>query len=105
MQPGLRSLNVALAAAMVLGEALRQTDGFPADERAADDPPTSLAERKARAAAWFDELRDRICAAFERSRTSYAGAARRAAPPGRFERKPWQREPRTATTAAAASCR
>ncbi len=28
MQPGLRSMNVALAAAMVLGEALRQTDGF-----------------------------------------------------------------------------
>lgn len=26
---GLRSLNVAAAAAMVLGEALRQTDGFP----------------------------------------------------------------------------
>ena len=30
MQPGLRSLNVALAAAMVLGEALRQTKRFPA---------------------------------------------------------------------------
>ncbi|MGN8112970.1 tRNA (cytidine(34)-2'-O)-methyltransferase [Labrys sp. 22185] len=29
MRPGLRSLNVAVAAAMVLGEALRQTDGFP----------------------------------------------------------------------------
>lgn len=28
--PGLRSLNVAQAAAMVLGEALRQTEGFPA---------------------------------------------------------------------------
>lgn len=27
-----RSLNVAIAAAMVLGEALRQLDGFPADE-------------------------------------------------------------------------
>jgi tRNA (cytidine/uridine-2'-O-)-methyltransferase len=27
---GLRSLNVAVALAMVLGEALRQTDGFPA---------------------------------------------------------------------------
>ncbi len=27
--PGLRSLNVATAAAMVLGEALRQTGGFP----------------------------------------------------------------------------
>jgi len=28
MRPGLRSLNVALAAAMAAGEALRQTDGF-----------------------------------------------------------------------------
>lgn len=29
MRPGLRSLNVALAAALVLGEALRQTGGWP----------------------------------------------------------------------------
>ena len=29
MAKGLRSINVAQAAAMVLGEALRQTDGFP----------------------------------------------------------------------------
>jgi tRNA (cytidine/uridine-2'-O-)-methyltransferase len=29
MKPGLRSLNIAVAAAMVLGEALRQTNGFP----------------------------------------------------------------------------
>jgi tRNA (cytidine/uridine-2'-O-)-methyltransferase len=29
MRPGLRSLNVAQAAAMVLGEALRQTGQFP----------------------------------------------------------------------------
>jgi tRNA (cytidine/uridine-2'-O-)-methyltransferase len=29
MVAGLRSLNVATAAAMVLGEALRQTNGFP----------------------------------------------------------------------------
>jgi tRNA (cytidine/uridine-2'-O-)-methyltransferase len=29
MRAGLRSLNVALAAAMVMGEALRQTGGFP----------------------------------------------------------------------------
>lgn len=29
MRDGLRSLNIAVAAAMVLGEALRQTDGFP----------------------------------------------------------------------------
>ncbi len=31
MRPGLRSINVALAAAMVLGEALRQTGRFPED--------------------------------------------------------------------------
>lgn len=38
MRPGLRSLNVALAAAMVMGEALRQTGGFPGrDETEADD--------------------------------------------------------------------
>jgi len=30
LREGLRSLNVALAGAMVLGEALRQTNGFPA---------------------------------------------------------------------------
>ena len=32
MAPGARSLNVALAGAMVLGEALRQTNGFPRTE-------------------------------------------------------------------------
>jgi tRNA (cytidine/uridine-2'-O-)-methyltransferase len=30
MRPGLRSLNVAVAVAMAVGEALRQTGGFPA---------------------------------------------------------------------------
>jgi tRNA (cytidine/uridine-2'-O-)-methyltransferase len=30
MRPGLRSLNVAMAAALAVGEALRQTGGFPA---------------------------------------------------------------------------
>jgi len=29
MAPGLRSLNIAVAAGIVLGEALRQTDGYP----------------------------------------------------------------------------
>jgi tRNA (cytidine/uridine-2'-O-)-methyltransferase len=33
LREGLRSLNVAQAAAMVLGEALRQTGGFPAKEQ------------------------------------------------------------------------
>jgi tRNA (cytidine/uridine-2'-O-)-methyltransferase len=31
LKPGLRSVNVAIAAAMVLAEALRQTKGFPHD--------------------------------------------------------------------------
>lgn len=30
LQPGLRSLNIAVAGAIVLGEALRQTGGYPA---------------------------------------------------------------------------
>jgi tRNA (cytidine/uridine-2'-O-)-methyltransferase len=33
MRPGLRSLNVAQAAALVVGEALRQTAGFPTPNR------------------------------------------------------------------------
>ena len=36
LRPGLRSLNVALAAAMVLGEALRQTDQFPVGREGED---------------------------------------------------------------------
>jgi tRNA (cytidine/uridine-2'-O-)-methyltransferase len=36
MQPGLRSLNVAVSAAMILGEALRQTGGFPTPGREAE---------------------------------------------------------------------
>ena len=39
MAAGVRSLNVALAAAMVAGEALRQTDGFPAASTASAAPP------------------------------------------------------------------
>ena len=34
MRPGMRSLNVTLAAAIVLGEALRQTGGLPAADAA-----------------------------------------------------------------------
>lgn len=34
MMPGMRSLNVVAAAAMALGEALRQTNGFPTPAQA-----------------------------------------------------------------------
>lgn len=39
MRPSLRSLNVAVAAAMVLGEALRQTAGFPPGGFEVPPPP------------------------------------------------------------------
>jgi coproporphyrinogen III oxidase len=54
-----------------------------------DFPPN--AERCARAAAWFAELRDRLCAAFEAIEAEYAASLGGTAPPGRFAREPWQR--------------
>jgi coproporphyrinogen III oxidase len=47
--------------------------------------------QRAAARAWFESLRDRICAAFERIEDDYAGAAHAELAPGRFERKPWDR--------------
>ena len=51
-------------------------------------------DRKERASQWFAELRDRICAAFEKLEDEYDGefdgrfAGR---PAGRFERSSWKR--------------
>ena len=58
---------------------------------------SQLDARKARARAWFEALRDDICAAFERLEDEapamdwHAGMA-----PGRFVRTPWQRTDHTA---------
>ena len=54
------------------------------------DASTDIETRKARAKAWFEALRDDICAAFERLEDEapaslYPGSA------GRFVRTPWQR--------------
>jgi coproporphyrinogen III oxidase len=47
-------------------------------------------ETKARAVAWFAELRDRICAAFESIEDELTGT-HSDIPAGRFERKAWNR--------------
>ena len=51
----------------------------------------ALAKRKTAARLWFEALRDRLCAEFERLEDEHAGTNRKL-PPGRFAHKPWQRE-------------
>ena len=48
-------------------------------------------DRCARADAWFAELRDRICSAFEAIEDELAGERTEDGPPGRFECSNWQR--------------
>lgn len=50
-----------------------------------------LDRRKARATAWFETLRDDICAAFEQLEGDYSGQLSERAK-GRFARTPWRRE-------------
>ncbi|MAB00631.1 MAG: oxygen-dependent coproporphyrinogen oxidase [Stappia sp.] len=58
--------------------------------------PDGIEAKKAEARAWFESLRDRICAAFEqiedeaREHAALPGELA-AAPAGRFERSPWER--------------
>jgi coproporphyrinogen III oxidase len=52
---------------------------------------SQLEDRKARAKAWFERLRDDICAAFEQLEVD-APAALYGAGAGRFVRTPWQRQ-------------
>jgi coproporphyrinogen III oxidase len=51
---------------------------------------TDIMERKARAQAWFEALRDQLCAAFEALEDA-ADPQLYPGPPGRFERTPWTR--------------
>ena len=62
----------------------------PATDQA-PSPADVLQDRKAQARAWFESLRDRICAAFEQLEDD-APAALFGAQPGRFELTPWTRE-------------
>jgi coproporphyrinogen III oxidase len=55
------------------------------------DHDPDFAARKARASAWFVELRDAICAAFERLEDLQETGPHAHLPPGRFERKETRR--------------
>jgi len=55
------------------------------------EPLPDAADRRARAQAWFETLRDRICAAFEQLEAE-APAEFYGHGAGVFERKPWSRE-------------
>jgi len=66
---------------------------LPAQSAAAGGaPPAPGADPLAtRARAWFEELRDRLCAAFEAIEDDLGSGPHAALPPGRFERTAWQR--------------
>ena len=53
--------------------------------------PADIEDRKSRARAWFEALRDTICAGFEKMEDDVSGP-NSSQTPGRFERTPWQRE-------------
>ena len=102
MRPGLRSLNVAVAAAIVLGEALRQTGGFPqlhvgytspvahvtrecgiSRGSSPDEPQRPHADRHA-----SDNCRRRLGAASDRGLLAGIAAGRTAAHGGYGPRRP-----------------
>jgi len=62
--------------------------------RPAEGPQGFVAgdKEKARAAEWFASLRDRICATFEAIEDELRAGPHADLPPGRFERKSWQRD-------------
>ena len=50
-----------------------------------------LTDLRERARAWFEDLRDRLCAAFEQLEADYRGPESDRLAPGRFVQRPWDR--------------
>ena len=60
------------------------------DRKPPDLPPGASSEAEMQQAVdWFEDLRDQICASFEGLEDALKGSS---AAPGRFDRKPWQRD-------------
>src|SRR5207302_6191517 len=64
----------------IVPRAVTEAAAFPADPI-----------RCTTAAAWFAELRDRLCSAFEAIEDEFAAERPTEGPPGQFERSAWQR--------------
>lgn len=62
------------------------------DTKTTPDLHQQLEPRKAEARAWFEQLRDQICASFEAIEDELATTPLADQPPGRFERTPWTRD-------------
>jgi len=60
-------------------------------EAAPVHPDAAVEARKQAARAWFEALRDRLCAAFEALEDGLDHPQTAHLPPGRFERRPWPR--------------
>ena len=87
LRRGLRSLNVAQAGALVLGEALRQTKGFPSARTVFS---MTVEDRKAAAPGWFAELARPHLRRLRSDRGRLYGA-RRGRRRAAFVRKDWKR--------------
>jgi len=67
-------------------------DAFPPSKPTPLPPEAQIDARKAQAKAWFETLRDQLCASFEAIEDELREGPHADLPPGRFERKAWARD-------------